>query len=74
VQAGERVRSYSPGGGGIGDPYQRQVAAVLADVRNELVSVASACEEYGVVIDPASLQLDRAATHTLREVRREQSL
>jgi N-methylhydantoinase B len=69
VQAGERVRSYSPGGGGIGDPYQRQVAAVLADVRNELVSVASACEEYGVVIDPASLQLDQAATHTLREVR-----
>ncbi len=50
------------GGGGFGPPWERPVEAVLEDVRNELVSIESAAEEYGVVIERASLTVDVAAT------------
>ncbi|MBN36107.1 MAG: hydantoinase [Rhodospirillaceae bacterium] len=54
-------RAQSPGGGGWGDPLTRPVEAVLADVKDELVSPESAQRDYGVVID-ASGELDAAAT------------
>ena len=37
------------------------------DVRNELVSLRSAREDYGVVIDPATWTIDEAETLKLRE-------
>ena len=40
---------------------------MLKDVRNEFVSLQAAREEYGVVIDPESRQVDIAATETLRK-------
>lgn len=39
------------GGGGIGDPLDRDPAAVLADVRRGVVSLNAAEESYGVVLD-----------------------
>jgi N-methylhydantoinase B len=53
------------GGGGFGDPHQRAAEKVAEDVRNAYVSVASARDYYGVVID-ADGQLDEAATMALR--------
>jgi N-methylhydantoinase B len=47
----------TPGGGGFGDPLKRPVERVLADVANGLVSSASAEADYGVVIDPDTLQV-----------------
>ena len=41
----------TPAGGGFGDPLERDVERVVADVRDGLVSVARAREDYGVVID-----------------------
>jgi N-methylhydantoinase B len=38
------------GAGGWGDPLEREPAAVLRDVRNELLSSAKAAADYGVVI------------------------
>jgi N-methylhydantoinase B len=55
-------RHCLPGSGGWGDPLEREAAKVLADVRNEFVSLAAAATEYGVVIDPQSLTVDDAAT------------
>ena len=55
------------GGGGYGDPRERPVEDVLADVRNGLVSVARARDDYGVVIDPVSKEVDDMATRQLRE-------
>jgi N-methylhydantoinase B len=64
---GEILANCSGGGGGWGDPFQRDPDKVLDDVRNEYVSITSAREDYGVVIDPDTLQLDQTATQRLRQ-------
>ncbi len=47
----ERVATVNPGGGGWGDPFEREIDAVIADVRNGYVSVQAAAKEYGVAVD-----------------------
>jgi N-methylhydantoinase B len=54
------------GGGGWGDPLERDAQAVHADVIAELVSRDAARTEYGVVIRP-DLSLDAPATARLRD-------
>jgi N-methylhydantoinase B len=54
------------GGGGWGDPLDRDPALVLADVREELVSRAAARAHYGVVVRD-DLTLDQAATQRERD-------
>jgi N-methylhydantoinase B len=46
-----RVVLSPPGGGGSGDPRQRDVELVLADVVDGYVSIERAQEEYGVVVE-----------------------
>ncbi len=58
---------YTGGGGGYGNPLERDPALVLDDVEEELLSVEQAKERYGVVInaiDPYlfKYELDEAAT------------
>jgi N-methylhydantoinase B len=60
------VRVATAGGGGWGDPLERDPERVLADVRDEFVSVQSARDDYGVVIDMAGMTVDSHATATLR--------
>ncbi len=64
---GDVIRFCQPGGGGYGDPLERDEALVAEDVRNEYVSVVRAREDYGVVINPDTLEVDSAATKSLRE-------
>ena len=71
VKRGDVFRYVLPGGGGWGDPLERDPQAVLRDVRNELVNPALAAEEYGVVIDTAAWQIDEAATDARRAEIRE---
>ena len=66
LDAGELYRSQLPGAGGWGDPLERDPAAVQRDVRDEKISIEFAARRHGVVIDPASLQLDSGATAELR--------
>jgi N-methylhydantoinase B len=54
------------GGGGYGDPFKRPIAKVQEEVRNGILSVDKAKEDYGVVIDPVSLEVDRHATRAIR--------
>jgi N-methylhydantoinase B/oxoprolinase/acetone carboxylase alpha subunit len=54
------------GGGGFEPAWQRPAAWVVDDVRNGLVSLASAESDYGVVIDPATLELNAPATEARR--------
>ena len=59
------------GAGGWGDPLERDPAAVLKDVRNELLSATKAAADYGVVVDTARWTVDAAATASAaREIRR----
>ncbi len=56
--------AVSQGGGGYGDPWRRDPSAVLADVRDGLVSVGGASADYGVVLrgEGEEAELDRQAT------------
>src|SRR6185369_16521534 len=63
---GDVIRFCQPGGGGYGNPMEREMERVAQDVRNEYVSIQSARENYGVVIDTATLELDLKATQRLR--------
>ena len=64
--AGDVLDVYSTGGGGFGDPLARPVGAVLADIEAGLLSPAKAAAAYGVVVDPASGDIDEAATAAAR--------
>ena len=58
--------AQSGGGGGWGDPLARDVGAVLQDVVDEYVSIEGAARDYGVVIDPETMTIDKPATDDLR--------
>jgi N-methylhydantoinase B len=57
------------GGGGWGNPLERDPAAVRADVQEEFISLKSAREDYGVVLRD-DLSIDQTATERLRETLR----
>lgn len=66
VNEGDEFRYVLPGGGGWGDPLEREPAAVSRDVRNEIISAAAARDEYGVVIEESTFAIDQGATEKLR--------
>jgi N-methylhydantoinase B/oxoprolinase/acetone carboxylase alpha subunit len=58
----ETMVSISGGGGGYGDPRERDPARVLHDVREGWISRVRAAEVYGVILtDDFQLDLDRTA-------------
>ena len=57
------------GGGGYGDPKERPIDLVRKEVRNGIISVKSAKEDYGVVIDFKTFTVDTEATEALRKVK-----
>jgi N-methylhydantoinase B len=69
LEPGERFVTRSAGGGGVGDSFARPPDMVRADVIEGFVSIAGAREEYGVVIDEATLAVDEEATARLRAER-----
>ena len=69
LDPGDVVSVQTPGGGGYGDPLERDPEAVLEDVRDGKVSVARAEGAYGVVV--ADGELDAAATERCRAARRD---
>jgi N-methylhydantoinase B len=74
IGAGQRVMYDYGGGGGWGDPLDRDPQAVLDDVLDEYVSVEGATREYAVVLTGSlvdlTLAVDAAATVELRTRRR----
>src|SRR6266850_1344836 len=64
IKRGDVFRHVLAGAGGWGDPLERDPAAVLRDVRNELLSPQKAAADYGVVI--RNNQIDAAATARAR--------
>ncbi|HUB95662.1 MAG TPA: hypothetical protein VL993_07080, partial [Stellaceae bacterium] len=57
------------GGGGWGDPLQRDPELVRWDVVEGYVSREAALADYGVVLDPKTLAVDEAATASTRAER-----
>jgi N-methylhydantoinase B len=71
VLAGQIVRVVTTGGGGWGDPLEREPDLILRDVIDGKVSLAAARDDYGVVLLPGagenSLLVDERATNSVRE-------
>ncbi|MBW2132382.1 MAG: hydantoinase B/oxoprolinase family protein [Deltaproteobacteria bacterium] len=65
-EPGDVLAFYSAGGGGYGNPLQRELDRVQRDVAKGYVSVKGAKQDYGVVIDPDTLEVDAEATRNLR--------
>ncbi|MDR1710485.1 MAG: hydantoinase B/oxoprolinase family protein [Propionibacteriaceae bacterium] len=66
VQAGDVLVNDMGGGGGYGDPFEREPAAVAKDVRNGYIGVETALKDYGVAVDPETFAVDEVATRNLR--------
>lgn len=65
LQRGDLVSTRLAGGGGYGDPLDRDPARVGADVADELLGPERAAARYGVVVSPDGT-VDSAATERLR--------
>jgi N-methylhydantoinase B len=71
-----RLRYLTNGGGGFGDPLERDPEHVKRDVRDGYVTIEGAARDYGVVVtgdpedDPENLVVDVQATEQLRAGRR----
>lgn len=66
LSAGDLTLVDLGGGGGWGDPLERDPQAVLEDVLDEYVSREAAERQYGVVIDERTGAVDQEATARLR--------
>jgi N-methylhydantoinase B len=67
---GQIILAQSGGGGGWGNPLDRDPRKVLDDVTNEYVSVEGARKDYGVVIDKGTMTIDENATRESRKALR----
>ena len=71
VAAGDVVRMHSGGGGGLGDPLEREPERVRIDVRDGSTTRELAESAYGVVLSDAG-ELDLDATAERRQAAREE--
>jgi N-methylhydantoinase B len=72
LKAGDVLTATGSGGGGVGNPLERDEALVLRDVQEGKVSIAAARERYGVAVvaeggDAATAILDVEGTRDLRK-------
>jgi len=67
LHSGDKSIDYTMGGAGVGNPLERDMEAVREDVRDELVSIESAKNDYGVVVDPKTFEVNFVETEKLRK-------
>ena len=65
LQPGDRIRLWTTGSGGHGDPLKRDAERVLADVRDHKVSKELAKDVYGVIIE--GQEVNTKKTRNLRK-------
>ncbi len=67
IHVGESFLFVASGGGGWGDPLKRPPEKVLEDVVDEYVSIESAANDYGVIIDKKTMKFDTKKTTAKRK-------
>lgn len=65
IPKGDRLIVEMPGGGGLGDPAERDPDLVAEDIRNGFITKESARDLYKVAVRD-DVSIDREATHDLR--------
>jgi N-methylhydantoinase B len=79
IGPGDVFSRPTAGGGGFGDPLERDPALVLEDVADDYVSIERAAKDYGIVLtvvdaEICAYKVDEAATKATREaIRRQRS-
>ncbi len=66
LKPGDVVTIDAPGGGGYGNPLEREPEMVETDVAEGYVTPEQARSDYGVVIDRQTMKVDEEATRALR--------
>jgi N-methylhydantoinase B len=74
IKDGDMLYIRFMGGGGYGDPIDRDPDLIYRDIQRELVSVECAHEIYGVVVDTGQNQVDMIETAKRREAIRKERL
>ncbi len=67
LNEGDEYYLAVPGGGGYGDPLERNPESVLRDVLDGRVSLKAAVDDYGVIIDEETMTINEEKTVQLRE-------
>ncbi len=67
VPSGTVLFQQAGGGGGYGNPYLRSPEQVAQGVKNKIISVECAKQDYGVVVDSDTLELNVTETEKLRK-------
>jgi N-methylhydantoinase B len=70
LKPGDVVIIDAAGGGGYGNPLERDPEMVERDVLEGYVSLEKTGEDYRVVIDPNTMTVDQEATRKLRNTSR----
>jgi N-methylhydantoinase B len=70
LKPGDVIVMDAAGGGGYGDPFERDPQLVADDVADGYVTVEAARTAYGVAVDPTTFAVDLAATAELRQAGR----
>lgn len=68
IEAGQALEVVTTGGGGYGNPFDRDPERVLHDVKRQWVSIAEAYHKYRVVLDESTkaASVDYEATRNVR--------
>lgn len=53
------ITTVEAGGGGFGNPYEREPERVLEDIKNGFVTVERALRDYGVRVEPERMIAER---------------
>jgi len=72
LRKGDIVRIVTSGGGGYGDPLERDFERIEEDVRQGLIPAAQAAAEYEIVFQDGGPEVDREATVRRRALRSEE--
>src|SRR5262249_53721444 len=67
VRKGDQLSYHTAGGGGWKDPLDPPAAKVRLDVIRGLVSIEKAEEDYGVVLDRETMEVDEAESASRRD-------
>ena len=70
LRPGDAVTIDAAGGGGLGNPLERDPERVERDVREGYVTLEKARDDYGVILDSNTLKVDEGATRIRRDTLR----